>query len=172
MSKQANSLSGRLGLAVFIDFVQDYTAAISDSKDKLQAVHVLFLSGQLITPPEFENASKCIHNIGEYCRKFHAFIEESTNLPLVVIPLRLPLLIALKDVGLQVSRLKQLFAALQEVIWTTHDRPIEQQLLIQQELEELRLGCEEVLDQVTNLTNDLRFEEHRSRFSKRPYSLI
>jgi hypothetical protein len=171
MSKQVNTLSGRLELPEFIECVQTCATAINDYQSTLDTIHALFLSAQLITPPEFEDANRCIHDIGEFCYKFHAFIEESINLPLIVIPVRLPLLIALKNVVLHIIRLNQLFAALREVIWTTLDQSAEQRLLIQHELEELLVGCQEILDRVTNLTNDLRYEKHRSRFSKRPYSV-
>ena len=167
MGKQVKTLSERLELTDFSKQMLSYTATISKGQSILNEVGTLFLPGQQIFPVELEEAIKCVVDIGECSRKFHAFIEQSVHLPLVVVPLRLPLLIALQDVNGQVTKLKQLFTALREVIWTTVSQPIEQRLVIHRELEELKLACEEVLDQVDILIDNLRFEKDRARFEKR-----
>ncbi|SRR5260221_10381792 len=172
MSEEANTLSGRLELTDFSELSHSYTVAISTALDTLRSIDALSHPEQQIWPSEFEKAIKCLGSIGEYCREFHAFIEHSGSLPLAVIPLRLSLLIALKDVDVKVPQLKLLFAALREVIWVTLYPPFEQRLVIQRELEELQLDCEEVLDQVNILLNDLQYEKDRSRFEKRIYSVV
>jgi hypothetical protein len=148
----------RLQPAEFSDLVSDHVEAIRATQETLQTVNDLFCSGQWVLPTKFENIVECLMSIGEHCRRFHAFIGQSGHLPLVVVPLRLSLLMTLKDVDMQVTKLLRLLATLYELIWITLYQPVEEKLEALQALNELQLDCKEVLKQVDILNKNLRSE--------------
>lgn len=162
----------RLPLTEFNVKLSSHAEAIAATQDSLQAITDLFSPGQSIWPPEFDNVIKCLVSISEPSCNFHAFIEQSGHLPLVVVPLRLPLLLALTDVDIRIAKLKPLLTTLHEGMWKNKYQPTEEKLAIRRELEELQLNCKEVLDQVSVLKKNLQYESDKSRFEKRLYSVV
>lgn len=171
MGKQTKPLSSRMELAAFSERLLDYSNSIKSRQNKLGEVGTLFSPGLGILPFEFENVVNCIVSIGECSREFHALIEESVSLPLVVVPLRLPLLIALQHVNVHVAELERLLDELNEIIWTSIHPLTQKRTAIQRELEKLRRACKEILDQVDILQLDLLFEKDREQFPKYLYSI-
>jgi hypothetical protein len=162
----------RLPLTEFNVKLSSLAGAFAATQDSLQTIIDLFRPGQSICPPDFDDAIKCLLSIREHSCNFHAFIEQSGHLPLVIVPLRLPLLLSLTDVDIRIAKLKRLLATLQEEIWKTQLQPVEQKLAIWRELDELQLNCKEVLDQVSILKKNLQYESDKSRFEKRLYSVV
>ncbi len=148
----------RLQPADFSNLVSDHVEAIQATQEKLQTVNDLFCSGQWFLPTEFANIVECLMSIAEHCRGFHAFIGQSAHLPLVVVPLRLSLLLTLKDIDMQVTKLLRILATLYELIGITFYQPVEGNLEVQQALNELQLDCKEVLKQVDIFNERLRSE--------------
>lgn len=168
MRNQGSTQPVRLDLTGFFDLLVKYNAIIRNTQQELRAIGALFFSRQpILSPSDLEKALECLDQIDEWSRRFHTSIRQSIQLPLVVIPLRLPLLMALLDVQAQVAKLKQLVAMQREALWSSLYPTAEQRVAIQQSTEKLRLHCNEVLEQMDILKDKLRYERHRARFEKR-----
>ena len=80
---------------------------IETSQDRQRAIKKTFKPGGWYKPSEYRDAINYVTTVGECCQSFHDYIEKSDYLPLSVVPFRLPVLIALKRVNLQMKHLKQ-----------------------------------------------------------------
>jgi len=114
----------RQELTEFFDLLFKFNAVINDTQKELQTIDILFFSRQpVLSPNDFEKALECLDRIDEWSRQFHSSIRQSIQLPLVVIPLRLPLLMTLLDVQAQVAKLKYLVTLQREVmLWNDVQR--------------------------------------------------
>lgn len=99
----------RQELTGFFDLLFKFNATINDTQKELQTIDILFFSRQLVLSPcDFDKALEYLDHIDEWSHRFQSSIRQSIHLPLVVIPLRLPLLMSLLDVQAQVAKLKHL----------------------------------------------------------------
>lgn len=143
--------SDRQPLAEFILQVRRHLWAIRTSQDTLRSLSSLFASGQRVWPSACNDTIESLTSVGEHSRKFHAFIEHSIHLPLVVIPLRLPLLLTLKNIDLQIIKLNQLLAVLRDGGKTALSQPAEDRRVIVGELDVLMLHSEQAIQQAEDL---------------------
>jgi hypothetical protein len=158
----------RQELTGFFDLLFKYNAVIKGTQKELQTINTSFFSRQSdSSPSDFEKALECLDQIDEWSRRFHSSIRQSIQLPLVVIPLRLPLLMAILNVQSQVAKMKQLVTLQREALWRSLYPTVEQWVAIQQGAEKLRQHCDEVLEQMDILMEKLRYEKHRAQFEKR-----
>lgn len=155
----------RLTLAEFAERAHNYTNTIRSADDKLEVVNNLFTSGKRVWPSECENTIKCLTRVGEHSQRFHAFIERSAHLPLAIVSLRLPLLMTLKGMDKQITKLNQLLASMRDEGRTAVSQPIEQRHLIECELDALLLYSDEVFRETEQLLD-------RARFMERTYSMV
>src|SRR6266852_4261324 len=107
----------RLGLAEFSDRVHSLVKAIISTQDILRSFKTMFISGDRVWPAECEDVIECLTQMRVQGRSFHTFIERSNYLPLAVVPLRLPLIIALQDVDAQIAKLNRLLVVLRNEGW-------------------------------------------------------
>ncbi len=99
----------RQELTGFFDLLFKYSAIIKGTQKELQSIDVLFFARQPnLSPVDLEKALECLDQIDKWSRNFHSSFRQSIQLPLVVIPLRLPLLMAILNVQSQVAKVKQL----------------------------------------------------------------
>lgn len=149
----------RLTLAEFKARTNPHIEVFNTSKDILRSLKYLFISGERVLPNKCEDAIRSLKGIGEESRKFQALIERSDHLPLAIVPIRLPLIIALKDVELQIAKLTSLLDILYDEGWTTLHQRLSRLRKINQELEVLQVQIKEILDHVTILSDRARFKE-------------
>jgi hypothetical protein len=169
MDKQPYSQSGnryttgnnlcRLTLAEFRDLTNPHVEAFSTARDILRSLKYLFMSGDRVLPKECEDAIRSLKGIGEESRKFQALIEHSDYLPLAIVPIRLPLIIALKEVELQVAKLIYLLDILYDEGWTTLHQRLGRQKEITHELEVLQVQNKGIVDHIGILSDRARFKE-------------
>ncbi len=168
MRNKSSTQQVRQELTGFFDLLFNYHAIIKVTQKELQTIDVLFFARQpSLSPGDFEKALECLDQIDKWSRRFHSSIRQSIQLPLVVIPLRLPLLMAILNVQSQVAKVKQLVTLQREALWSSLYPTAEQRVVIQQGVEKLRQHCEEVLEQMDILMEKLSYERHRARFEKR-----
>ena len=154
----------RLELADFNDYVRDHEKAILSTRDTLRFLKTKFNSEDRVWPAEFQDVIECLNLLRLESRKFHAFIERSNHLPLAVVPLRLPLLMALQDIEAQITTLNWLLVALLNDSWTSLVQSVEKIFEVKTTLGTLDLKSEEILDQIGILLD-------RARFKEREYSI-
>lgn len=151
----------RLGLAKFSDHVRNQVDIIISSQDTLRTFKILVNSGDSIWPAECEDMIKVLTSMAEQNRKFHNYIRRTDQLPLAVVPLRLPLIMVLLDEYTQIAKLKRLLVILRNESWTMLDWPVEQLLDINNELDVLLENINEVLGEVGILLDRARFKERQ-----------
>lgn len=155
----------RLRLVEFYNRVRNYVKTIISILDTLRTIKTIFNSGDRVWPDQCEDAIECLTQMSEQSREFHAFIKRSNHLPLAVVPLRLPLIMALQDADAQIAKLNRFLVVFRNEGWITLDQPVEQLLDIKREMEILLVKNDEVLSQVSILLD-------RARFKEREYSAV
>lgn len=149
----------RSRLHEFNSRVRSHIEAIISTQDTLRSLKTLFSSGDRVWPAEYEDVIECLTQMHAQERKFLTFIERSNHLPLAVVPLRLPLLMALNDVEAQIAKLNRLLVLLRNESWIVLDQPVEHLLDAKQELDILQVQIDDVLDEVRILLDSARFKE-------------
>src|SRR5258708_30566467 len=97
--------------------------AISNAQETIKPLKDVFDSAQRVWPAACSETIQTLTNASEHGLRFHASLENSMYLPLVVVPLRLSLLVTLKNRELQVMKLNQLLAALRDKGKTALSQP-------------------------------------------------
>ena len=146
--------SGRQLLDEFIPQFRCHELAILNAQDKLKSLRSLFASGQRVWPIACNDAINHLTALVEHNRKFHASIQHSEHLPLVVVPLRLDLLLTLKNIELQFTKLSRLLATLRDEGSTALNQSVEERHVIVQELDVLIKYCDQVIQQAEDLQNE------------------
>lgn len=149
----------RLKLADFNDRVRNHEKAIISIRASLSSLKRKFNSEDRVLPAEFRDTIECLALLRLESQKFHAFIERSNYLPLAVVPLRLPLLMALQEIETLITKLNLLLIALRNDSWTTLVQPVEQIFEVNNNLGQLDLKSEEILDEIGILLDKARFKE-------------
>jgi hypothetical protein len=153
----------RLGLAEFNHQVRDHVDDVISTQDALQYLKTLFSSGDEVRPACGDEVIECLSHICECIRGFLAFIERSNHLPLAVFPLRLPLIMTLKDLEAHNAKLNRLLNVPHDVDegLIPLNQPVEQLFDIKHELGVMQAECNKVLDQVGILLDRARFKERQ-----------
>lgn len=149
----------RLKLAEFSEQVRSLVQVIREAIPSLRDLTGLFGSVRRIWPPACNDAIKCLTGTGEYSRRLEALIDRSLHLPLSIVPLRLTLLLALRNVDAQIILLKHLLVRMREASKTQLSQPAEQRREIEHELALLLRYSEEVVYQAEHLLDIARFKE-------------
>jgi hypothetical protein len=149
----------RLTLTEFKDLMKPHVESFNDARSFLRSLKYSFTSGARILPKNSHDAMRNIKSIGEESRKFQAFIEYSDHLPRAIVPIRLPLIMALRDVELQVAKLSHLLDKLYDEGWTILHQRLERLREITHELEVLQVQSKAIVDQITVLSDVARFKE-------------
>ena len=152
--------SDRLSLEEFTPRLRRHIWAISNSQETLKPLKDVFDSAQRVWPATCSETIQNLANASEHGRKFHASIESSMYLPLVVIPLRLSLLVTLKNIELQIMKLSQLLAVMRDKGKTALSQPAEDRYTIVRELDVLIQYGEQIVQQAEEL---LRKAQERER---------
>ena len=97
-----------------------------------------------------EYVIKCLSCLSEQNYMIYTFIKHSNHLPLAVVPLRLPLIMALKDVEAQIAKLNRPLLVPRKEDWIILDQPVELFLDIKHEMDNLLVKNDKVLSQVAN----------------------
>jgi hypothetical protein len=149
--------SERQTLEAFIPQLRRYEWAILNTQDMLKSLRNSFSSGQRIWPVVCNEAIK---NVGKHIHRFHTHIEPSINLPLVVVSLRLPILLTLKNSELQITKLTKLLTELSESGKTALSQPAEGRQVIVRELDILIEYSEEVVQLAEDLLRRAKEREY------------
>ena len=152
--------SERQTLAAFIPQLRRHEWAILNAQDMLKSLSSLFASGQRIWPVACNDAIKSLTSVGEHGRRLHAFIDPSIHLPLVVVSQRLPILLTLKNIELQITKLTQLLTELRESGKTALSQPAEGRQVIVRELDVLIEYSEQVVQQTEDLLRRAKEREY------------
>jgi hypothetical protein len=156
--------TGRLTVTEFSEQVREHTRVIRATTDTLRTMSSWFSSGRRVWPPVCNDAISCLTSSKEYIRGLQDLLERSIHLPLSVVPLRLSLLLCLKNVEAQITTLNYLLADLRDAGKTALSQPAGQRREIERELAELLQRNEEVVYQSEHLLD-------RARFKERTYSM-
>jgi hypothetical protein len=154
----------RLKLIEFSEQVRRLVQVIREAIPSLRDLTGLFGSARRIWPPTCNDAIKILTGTGEYSHRLEALIDHSMRLPLSVVPLRLSLLLALRNLDAQIILLKQHLIRMREASKTQLNQPAEQRCEIEHELTLLLRYSEEVVYQAEHLLD-------RARFKERAYSM-
>ena len=154
----------RLNLAEFNDQMHNHIDVLISNREALLSLKKIFCSEDRVSPSECKDTIECVDHLDEQNCKFHAFIRLSDQLPLAVVPIRLPLIINLLDEHTQIAKLKRMLAVLLNECWTKLDQPIELLLEIKDELDALLDINSVVLDEAGILLD-------RADFKEREYSI-
>ncbi len=155
----------RLTLTEFKDLMKPHVDSFNDARVFLRSLKYSFTSGERILPKNSHDAMRNLKSIGEESRKFQALIEYSDHLPRAIVPIRLPLIMALRDVELQVVKLSHLLDTLYDEGWTILNKRLEKLREIINELEVLQIQSKAIVDQIAMLLDVARFKE-------REYSIV
>lgn len=154
----------RLTLTEFSEQVREHIRAIHAAIDTLRTLSSLFSSGRRVWPSSCNDVIECLTSAGESSHRFQALLERSIYLPLSVVPLRLPLLLCLKNVDEQITTLNHLLADLRDTGKTALSQSAEQRREIEREMAVLLQYNQVALTQVDHLLD-------RARFKERTYSM-
>ena len=150
----------RQTLEEFIPWLRLHIWAILDSRETLKPLKSAFDSGQRIWPAACSQAIQSLSIVSEQNKKFHASIEHSMHLPLVVVPLRLSLLVTLKNIDTQISKLTQLFNTLFDKSKTVVSQSADERYTIVRELDVLIQHCEQAVQQAEELLRIAQEQEY------------
>ena len=155
--------SNRQSLEEFIPQFRRHEWAILNSQETLRSLKDALDLGKRVWPVECNGSIKSLTILCEHCRKFHASIQRSMHLPLVVVPLRLHLLLTLKNIDLQITKLTQLLVALRDTSRASLSQPSEERQVALYELDVLMQYCQQAL---------LQSEDLLRRAKEREYSTV
>ena len=150
---------GRLTRDEFSNLLRPHLEDIVAVREGLQEIKCLFCSGDRILPSEFENTIQYLKRTCEHQREFYALIESSEFVPTSVVPLRLPLMIALMDMEVQITKLNELLDMLCSDGWRTLQQPAERLIEIRKAIKTLISEVDEVSHQINILLDRARFKE-------------
>lgn len=154
----------RLGLAEFSDKVRNYVDDFIATQAILLSFKTIFNSKDIVWQSNGEYVIKCLSCLSEQNYMIYTFIKHSNHLPLAVVPLRLPLIMALQDADEQIATLKRLLIEFRSQGWATLNQSVEMFLAIKMELDILLLKSDKVLDEIGILLD-------RAKFKEREYSI-
>jgi hypothetical protein len=143
--------SDRQSLEEFTPQLRRHIWAILNSQETLKQVKDVFDSAQRIWPATCSETIQIITNISEHGHRFHASIEDSIYLPLVVVPLRLSLLVTLRNIEHQIMKLNQLLIALSDKSKTALSQSVEDRYNIVREMDVLIRYSEQAIIQAEEL---------------------
>jgi hypothetical protein len=152
--------SGRQTLSYFTYQFRRHEWLIFNSQDTLRSFRDVFDAGQRVWPPTCDDAIHHLTALSEHSRKFHASIQRSRHLPLVIVPLRLDLLLTLKNIDQQIMKLIYQLAALRDAGRTALSQPSEDRRVIVCELDILIRYCEQALKQADDLLRRAEAREY------------
>jgi hypothetical protein len=143
--------SDRQSLEEFTPQLRRHIWAILNSHETLKSLKDVFDSAQRIWPATCSETIQILTNVSEHGRRFHASIEDSIYLPLVIVPLRLSLLVTLKNLEHQIMKLNQMLIALSEKSKTALSQPAEDRYNIVREMDVLIRYSEQAIYQAEEL---------------------
>ena len=149
----------RLTLMEFKDLLKPHIESFNNARSILRSLKYSFTSGDRVLPINSHDAMRNLKSIGEESRKFQALIEYSDHLPRAIVPIRLPLIMALRDVELQIAKLSYLLDTLYDEGWIILHQRLERLREITHELEVLQMQSKAIVDQITALSDVARFKE-------------
>src|SRR5262249_51191822 len=120
-------------------------------------------SERCIWPSNCDNAIAGLASSQEPIQNLNALLQAIDLLPLAVIPLRLPLMVALKRTEKQLMRVLQLVEVLRDACQRTPGQTTRQQREVRQALEALRQSNDLILKEVDSLRDRVQFQEQMYR---------
>ncbi len=152
--------SGRQPLEEFTLRFRCHLWATVNSQGNLRSLRGIFASGKRLWPLTCTNAIQSLSAFSEHSRNFHASIQRSKHLPLAVVPLRLDLLMTLRSIDLQITKLTQLLTTLHEVSKTALSQTTEERHTIVRELDVLILYSEQAVQHAEELLRKAQEREY------------
>lgn len=151
--------SERLSLDEFALRLRRHIWAIANAQESLLPLREVFDSGRRVWPAACSEIIQRLTASSEHGRRFHASLENSMNLPLAVVPLRLSLLVTLKNRELQITKLCQLLAVLRDKGKVALSQPAEDRYTILRELDVLIQYSAQAVQQAEELLSRARERE-------------
>ncbi len=154
----------RLTRDEFFDRMQPYIDKFSFLCETLDILSSSFVVGGRVMIEECEGVIECAIEISHVCSQLKELIKRP-DIPLALLPIRLPLLTALIDASASVAKLEKLLYIFLDRCSTSLVQPTEERIEIASDLNALQGQIEQILAQVKDLKDQARFQEQK-------YSLI
>lgn len=160
LGEQINSRP--LTFVEFCDRVRYHTADLSAVLKDLRGISTILETVAKIKNSDIGSIVKPVALLSEQVSVFCVFIEQSTYLPLSVIPYRLPLIIALKEGEADLGQINKMYAEFSKISRSDVGRDEESLQIFGKKLEELSADIEEIITQSRLLLDRARFPVYSS----------